>query len=95
MGHARTEGHKVEFTTIPQPDAIVLTNAITQGRSDRFDFRLGHIVGSMQGDLLLTVSFEDGEEVHERVDMTALLQDWIGEIVHSKQMRGEMAQEAP
>jgi len=95
MGHGRTEGHKVEFTTIPQPDAVVLTNSITRGESDRFDFTLGAIVGSMQGDLLLSVYFEDGEEVHERVDMNALLQAWIGEIVHSKQMRGEMTQEAP
>jgi hypothetical protein len=95
MGHGRDEGHKdMHFSTEPH-DGVILTNTISQGRSDRFDFTLGTIVGNLQGDLLLTVTFEDGEAVHERLPMTPFLTEWVGEIVHSKQMRGEMAQEAP
>jgi hypothetical protein len=94
MGHSRSEGHEIEIVTVPD-DGMVLTNSITRGSTGELTFSVGSIVGSLQGDLLVTVLFEDGESVHERIPMSALLSTLIGEIVHSKQMRAEMPQEAP
>lgn len=88
--HQRDEGHKdMRFSTEPH-DGVIFTEAVTSGDTPSgVTFALGSIVGSMQGDLLLSVVFPDGERVTERLDMTALLAEWIGEIAHSKRMRDE------
>lgn len=94
MGHSRDEGHQVEIATLPH-DGMILTREITRGQTGDVGYILGSITGSLQGDLLVTVIFADGEVVHERVIMGVLLGALIEEIVHSRQMRGEMPQEAP
>jgi hypothetical protein len=87
--HKRDEGHEVQGSTIPD-DGLILTETITQGRIPNGpSFQLGTIVGNLQGDLLLTVTFKDGEVVNERLDMGGMLQTWISEINHSKRMRDE------
>ncbi len=89
MGHSRAEGHEVEGRTTPF-DTPILTNDITAGSIPGIGtFALGHIIGSLQGDLLLSVTFPDGERVNERLDMGSLLAGWIGEIAHSKRMRDD------
>lgn len=94
MGHSRAEGHEVQASTRPD-DEMYLTNALTQGTlpegqwGEGATFTLGSIVGSLQGDLLLTVKFTDGESVTERLDMSDVLGVWVGEITHSKRMRDD------
>lgn len=88
--HQRDEGHEVQGRTTPH-DGIILTNAISSGEfgipGGTARFELGSIVGSLVGDLLLTVTFTDGERVTERLSMAGMLHDWIGEIAYSKSMR--------
>lgn len=94
MGHSRAEGHKdMRFNTEPH-DGVILTNTLTGGALGGTDsgvalFTLGSIVGSLQGDLLLTVTFPDGERVTERLPMVLMLHEWINEIAHSKRMRDD------
>ena len=94
MGHSRAEGHKdLRFNTEPH-DGVILTETITQGRTpDGMTFVLGSIVGNLQGDLMLDVRFPDGEEVHERLDMSGMLTDWVIEIAHSKRIRDDYGPE--
>ena len=64
---------------------MILTQGLTAGTaSGDVSFALGTIIGKLQGDLLLTVMFPDGETVHERLDMSGLLSGWVSEICHSK-----------
>lgn len=90
--HQRDEGHEVQGKTTPH-DGVILTNAITSGEigipGGTARFALGSIVGSLTGDLLLSVTFADGERVTERLGMTGMLYGWISEIAHSKQMRDD------
>lgn len=92
--HKRDEGHEVQGSTVPH-DAVILTQALTQGTlpkgqyGEDAKFELGSIIGSAQGDLLLSVTFPDGERVTERLDMSGLLGTWVGEVVHSKRMRDD------
>lgn len=87
--HKRDEGHEVQASTTPD-ESLVLTEAITQGHIPGGpEFHLGSIVGNLQGDLLLSVKFPDGERVVERLDMGGMLQVWISEIAHSKRMRDD------
>lgn len=90
MGHSRAEGHKdMRYNTEPD-DGIHLTQNITAGRTpDGMTFALGSIVGSLPGDLLLSVTFPDGERVTERLDMASMLTEWVSEIAHSKRMRDD------
>ena len=89
MGHSRAEGHEVQGSTTPD-DSLILTEVITQGHIPGGpQFHLGSIVGNLQGDLLLAVTFPDGERVTERLDTGGMLQQWITEIVHSKRMRDD------
>lgn len=90
MGHSRAEGHKdMRFNTEPD-DGIMLTQTITHGRTpDGMTFQLGSIVGNLQGDLMLTVTFPDAEVVRERLDMGGMLTEWVSEIAHSKRMRDD------
>ena len=97
MGHSRAEGHKdMRFSTEPH-DGVILTNAVTSGEvgiaGGTARFELGSIVGSLTGDLLLSVTFRDGERVTERLSMAALLHEWIGEVAHSKRMRDDYGAE--
>lgn len=94
MGHSRDEGHSFEVVTVPD-DGMVMINDITRGSVGNVKFSAGSIVGSLQGDLLVTVMFPDGETVHERIPMSALLSTLIGEIFHSKKMRDDYPNEAP
>lgn len=89
MGHPRDEGHEVQGSTTPD-DGVILTEVITQGHIPGGPkFHLGSIVGNLQGDLLLAVTFPDGEVVTERLDTGGMLSVWISEINHSKRMRDE------
>lgn len=85
--HSREAGHTLEASSTPEKNSAVLTDSITRGIYPGATFSLGLIVGSLQGDLLLTVTFRDGEVVRERLDTSGMLAQWIGEVVHSKQMR--------
>lgn len=86
--HKRDEGHEVQGSTTPD-DGLMLTEALTAGAIGHTTFALDSIVGNMQGDLLLTVTFPDGEVVRERLDMTGMLRTWLMEIDHSKRMRDD------
>lgn len=89
--HKRDEGHEVQGSTTPD-DGFYLREVLTAGTAgdkNAIKFSLDSIVGSLQGDLLLTVTFPDGEVVRERLDTMGMLQTWISEISHSKRMRDE------
>lgn len=86
--HKRDEGHEVQGSTVPLV-STPMNQRIVDGELGSIQYKLGVDVDHAGGDLILSVYFEDGEVVHERLKMTQMVQQWVQEVHHSKRMRDE------